>query len=224
MIRLPRLSHRRRSTQGAFVPAAIATSAAGRRRWQGQALMVVGTLAVAVTSYSLSQAVATERRTLRELAAANAALATTNRALAAELRVRMRLPQLQSWNDGIFGLLPITGEQHIQTPLELARFAMPPAPVAGQPTLAVLTREAPPAAGPRLVSAPLPAAPALAPPAMALPAAAPEPRPTAALRPAPTPPAAAPHLVAAAPASQLPPPLPADLLRLIEADAPPAAP
>lgn len=226
MIRRPRLSRRARTRLSAERPA---VRDAGRRSaWAATALLVAGTLAVAVTGYSLSVAVSDQRREVRQLAARNAQLSDLNRALEAELRVRMRLPQLQSWNDGILGLLPITAEQHLASPHALARFAIPAEGAPAQPTLALMTRDAAPPPQPRLV-ADAPAAER-----------AREARPAIGA-PAPPPPPPAPRLAAAPPvapppapvlASQerpglpsgpvVPPPLPADLLRLVEIE--PGAP
>jgi hypothetical protein len=214
MIRRPFLSRRRRAASASYAPAAASPSAGRRGGWTGHALLVLGTLAVAVTGYSLSQAVANERRDLRRLAGTNMELSTENRALAAELRVRMRLPQLQSWSDGIFGLLPASGEQHIQNPLELARYAMPQGEAPTRPTLALLTRDGAEPAAPRLVSLPAPAPGA--PAAPAAPTAAAMPAEASRLAPAEAP--APPQTL------HLPPALPSDLLRLVETDAPPRAP
>jgi hypothetical protein len=199
---------------------------AGRRSvWAATAMLVAGTLAVAVTGYSLSVAVSDERREVRRLEARNAELSDLNRALEAELRVRMRLPQLQSWNDGILGLLPITAEQHVASPHVLARFAMPAAGAQTQPTLALMTREAAPQPQPRLVSAPAPsdASPPRAPRAGAereAPSAAPPPAvrlaPVPSRPPPPGPTLAAREVPMQAAGPVLPPPLPADLLRLVE--------
>lgn len=190
------------------VPAPVAATTSGRRPGRSRtALMVGGTLAVAVLCYSLNQAVAEERRELRRLAARNLELAAATRALEAELRVRMRLPQLQSWNDGILGLRPITAAQHVRAPAELAVYALGPAaaPAPG-PRLAVREGPAPAPAAPRLVARDLPGA---------LPrAAAPAP---AAAQPAPL-------VVAALPPAAPAPEPPSDLLRLVEAEAPPRAP
>ncbi|MFN7176297.1 MAG: hypothetical protein ACK4MX_05345 [Thermaurantiacus sp.] len=231
MIRRPRLS--RRAHQRPPSPNTKVRDAGRRSGWAATAMLVAGTLAVAVTGYSLSVAVSDERREVRRLEARTAELHDLNRALEAELRVRMRLPQLQSWNDGVLGLLPITAEQHVGVPRALARFAMPVARPQSAPTLALMTREVAPQPQPTLVSAPdalgapVPRRPGSAASDASLP---PGNRPAHTPPPAPRAPAAplsgptlasgqAPKLPSGA---LLPPPLPSDLLRLVELE--PGAP
>jgi hypothetical protein len=137
---------------------------------------VAGTIAVAVTSYTLSLQVASERRDMERLAQQNRALEADLKALDAELRVRMRMPQLQRWNDSVLGLVPISATQYLSQPVQLAAYGTAPAaPALPRVQLAVrdLAPDAKPsAAGPVLVSAPATAAPA-APLPIARPAAAP---------------------------------------------------
>jgi hypothetical protein len=149
---------------------------AGRRTWAATAWLVAGTIAVAVTSYTLSLQVASERRDMERLAQQNRALEADLKALDAELRVRMRMPQLQRWNDSVLGLVPISATQYLAQPVQLAAYGTAPAaPALPRVQLAVrdLAPEAKPsAARPVLVSAPAPAAPA-APAQIARPAPAP---------------------------------------------------
>lgn len=131
------------------------TESAVRRTWVPSALLVAATVAVGVLSYSLSMQVATERRQTEKLARTNAELAATLKSLDAELRVRMRLPQLQRWNDEVLGLMPINATQYLNDPLQLAAYATA-APVAPPPRVQYAVRDLAPR--PRLVSAPAPAA------------------------------------------------------------------
>lgn len=126
---------------------------AGRRGWGASLLMVAATLATAVGSYSLSLKVSGERAQLDRIASANRALAADIRSRSAELRVRMRLPQLQRWNDDVLGLLPITAEQFVENPVRLATFASEQPVAANAPTLQLAIAPQPAApAGPRLVA------------------------------------------------------------------------
>lgn len=151
---------------------------AGRRTWAATAWLVAGTIAVAVTSYSLSLKVAAERRDVEKLARQNSALESDLKALDAELRVRMRMPQLQRWNDSVLGMVPISASQYLANPVLLANYgdaietAAPPAPRA-QLAVRDLAPETHAASRPLLVSAEAPAAaPAMRPaPAAAVPAA-----------------------------------------------------
>ena len=142
---------------------------AGRRTWAATAWLVAGTIAVAVTSYSLSLKVAAERRDMEKLARQNSALESDLKALDAELRVRMRMPQLQRWNDGVLGMVPISASQYLANPVQLANYGdaiETAAPAAPRAQLAVrdLAPETPAASRPLLVSAEArPAAPAMRP-------------------------------------------------------------
>ncbi|TPE59541.1 hypothetical protein FJQ54_13760 [Sandaracinobacter neustonicus] len=143
---------------------------AGRRTWAATAWLVAGTIAVAVTSYSLSLKVAAERRDVEKLARQNASLQSDLKALDAELRVRMRMPQLQRWNDSVLGMVPISATQYLANPVQLAAYGDPieqAAPAVPHAQLAVrdLAPAAhPPAQQPLLVSAQAPArAPAMRP-------------------------------------------------------------
>jgi hypothetical protein len=176
---------------------------AGRRGWASTAWLVAGTLAVALTSYSLSLKVANERRELDRVARQNRALEGELKALDAELRVRMRMPQLQRWNDNVLGLLPISASQYLESPVRLADYGRPPAAALPQVQLAV--RDEP-------VMLPAPRLQPVAEIGNAAPTA-----PSGPVRPSAA--AAAPLLVAA-PAPQT---APADLLQQVEmmASAPP---
>jgi hypothetical protein len=110
--------------QGRWGPGGAARNA-GRRGWASTAMLVAGTLAVALTSYSLSLKVAGERRETERLARQNRALEDDLKALDAELRVRMRMPQLQRWNDDVLGLVPISATQYLTSPLHLANYGKP---------------------------------------------------------------------------------------------------
>lgn len=137
------------------------TRSAGRRTWASTAWLVAGTIAVAVTSYSLSLKVASERRDVERLARQNAALESDLKALDAELRVRMRMPQLQRWNDTVLGMVPISATQYLADPVQLAAYGdAPQAPALPQVQLAVrdvAPQAARPAPTPMLVSAEQPA-------------------------------------------------------------------
>jgi hypothetical protein len=142
---------------------------AGRRTWAATAWLVAGTIAVAVTSYTLSLQVASERREVEQLARKNRSLQSDLKALDAELRVRMRMPQLQRWNDSVLGLVPISATQYLANPVQLASYGTAPAaPVAPQqPRVQLAVRDlpaaqAPSAAQPVLVKAEVPMAPATA--------------------------------------------------------------
>lgn len=149
---------------------------AGRRTWAATAWLVAGTIAVAVTSYTLSLQVASERREVERLARQNRSLQADLKALDAELRVRMRMPQLQRWNDSVLGLVPISATQYLANPVQLAAYGTAPAaPQLPRVQLAVRdlpAEPAPAAARPILVKAEVPAAPAAAAP-IARPAAVP---------------------------------------------------
>lgn len=178
---------------------------AGRRTWASTAWLVAGTIAVAVTSYSLSLKVAAERREVEKLARQNASLQADLKALEAELRVRMRMPQLQRWNDSVLGMVPISATQYLANPVQLAAYGDPieaATPPAAQPRVQLAVRDLAPAA---------PAAPA-APRALLVHAEAP-PRPAPAARPAPVL-AALPAVDR--PAIERPAEAPADLLREVE--------
>lgn len=153
---------------------------AGRRTWAATAWLVAGTIAVAVTSYSLSLKVASERRDTERVAQRNESLASDLKAMDAELRVRMRMPQLQRWNDTVLGMVPISATQYLGNPVQLADYGK--APEAARPQVQLAVRDIVPAA-PR-VTAPLLVS-AERPPAMAAPL--PAPMPAAPVRPAAAP-------------------------------------
>lgn len=177
----------RRSRPPAPPRAAPLARNASRQDSSGAALAILATLAVSLGAYSISTRVGAERREVARLAQANAALAEETRALEAELGVRMRLPQLQRWNDEVLRLQPVAASQLLKRPVDLALFAQPtpppmdmaprlvalppPGPVPGQP-LTALPPAAPPAAvatPPAAVAAPPPgAAPAAPAPALIL--------------------------------------------------------
>lgn len=131
---------------------------AARRNWASAAWLVAGTIVVAVTSYSLSLKVANERREMEKLSRQNVALESELKALDAELRVRMRMPQLQRWNDGVLGLVPISATQYLDSPVRLTSYGKPLEGELPQAQLAV--RDVLPsqavARQPRLVSAEVP--------------------------------------------------------------------
>ena len=127
----------------------------GRRGWVASAWLVAGTLAVALGSYSISVKVAAERRAVDKLADANRQLESDMKSLQAELRVRMRMPQLQRWNDETFGLTPISAHQYLDSPENLASYGdeLPAAPA---PRVTLAVRDMAPtvtAAAPRVVLA-----------------------------------------------------------------------
>lgn len=147
----------------------VATCAgtAARRTWAATAWLVAATIVVAVLGYSLSLQVASERQETAKLARQNRSLAADLRALDAELRVRMRMPQLQSWNDGVLGLVPISANQYLESPLRLADYgklpATPSLPKAQYAVRDQVPTKAPELA-PQLVSAEVPARASVAPP------------------------------------------------------------
>jgi hypothetical protein len=175
---------------------------AGRRTWAATAWLVAGTIAVAVTSYSLSLKVASERRGVERLARQNAALESDLKALDAELRVRMRMPQLQRWNDSVLGLVPISATQYVADPVRLAAYGKAPEAAPQQPRLQLAVRDIAPGTAPQ-VAAP-------APRALLVSAEAPA-RQAPAARPAPAPAKAAAPTIAR-PAAEAP----ADLLQQVE--------
>ncbi len=139
---------------------------AGRRGWASTIWLVAGTLAVALTSYSLSLQVSNERRETDRLAQRNRALETDLKALDAELRVRMRMPQLQRWNDDVLGLMPISASQYLASPVRLADYGKPlPGDVPVQlPSVQLAVRDvpmtaAPLGAAPKLIATAAPSAP-----------------------------------------------------------------
>ena len=149
---------------------------AGRRTWAATAWLVAGTIAVAVTSYTLSLQVASERREVERLARQNQSLQADLKALDAELRVRMRMPQLQRWNDSVLGMVPISATQYLANPVQLAAYGTAPA-APQMPRVQLAVRDlpaepAPAAVRPVLVKAEAPVAPAVAAP-IARPAAVP---------------------------------------------------
>lgn len=170
--------------QGRWGPGAAGQSA-GRRGWASTAMLVAGTLAVALTSYSLSLKVAGERRETERLARQNKALEDDLKALDAELRVRMRMPQLQRWNDEVLGLVPISATQYLTSPLHLANYGKPLE--TGLPRVQLAVRDLAPVPAPvkpRLVAAEVtPQRPAV------IPVAAEAPAPAAPVRPQPEAPA-----------------------------------
>jgi hypothetical protein len=135
------------------------TRSAGRRAWASSAWLVAGTIAVAVSSYSLSLKVASERRNVERLARQNSALESDLKALDAELRVRMRMPQLQRWNDTVLGLVPISASQYLANPVQLAAYGDAPAAPA-LPRVQLAVRDVAPEAQQRQPAPILTAAPA----------------------------------------------------------------
>lgn len=116
----------------------------GRKGWVASAWLVAGTLALAIGSYSLSVQVAAEKREADKLAAANRELDSELKALNAELRVRMRMPQLQRWNDETFGLTPISAHQYLAGPASLADYG-DELPAAAPPRVTLAVRDMAPA-------------------------------------------------------------------------------
>lgn len=133
----------------------------GRRGWASAAFLIAGTLAVALTSYSLSLKVSSERRETDRIARQNRALESELKAMDAELRVRMRLPQLQRWNDSVLGMVPISATQYLSNPMHLAQYGKPlPGDAPQLPGVQLAVRDvpiAPAATAALLVSAPPPA-------------------------------------------------------------------
>ncbi len=166
----------------------LSARGADRHGWAPTVLMVLGTLAVALGSYSLSLKVAAERRAVERLERGNHQMAEQVKALEAELRVRMRLPQLQRWNDEVLGMVPISATQYVTDPLLLAAYGRPLPGEAPQVQLAVrdvAPRAAPP--GPRIIEVSAEAAAPGAAPGAAVPAAPGAVLPPASARPLPRP-------------------------------------
>lgn len=110
----------------------------GGQRWMSSLMMVAGALSVALASYTISLKVSAERKAAEALARENRLLSADIERLGAELRVRMRLPQLERWNSNVLGLKPIAAEQFVADPLHLAHYGTPLAGAPAQePTLAV---------------------------------------------------------------------------------------
>lgn len=141
------------------------------RNWASTAWLLAGTIAVAVTSYSLSLKVASERREMEKIEGRNGRLETQLKAMDAELRVRMRMPQLQRWNDSVLGLMPISASQYVNNPVQLTAYGTPLE--SDMPRVQLAVRDAAPAiqkpVGPILASATMTAraAPAIERPAPA---------------------------------------------------------
>lgn len=161
---------------GMVETAATVSGSAARRTWAATAWLVAATIAMAVLGYSLSLQVANERQETERLARQNRSLEADLKALDAELRVRMRMPQLQSWNDRVLGLVPISASQYLESPLRLADYGQLPGavPPPARPQYAVRDHAPQPEAAtrPQLVRAELPvrAAPPPAVPLLARPA------------------------------------------------------
>lgn len=121
--------------------------------------MVAGALSIALVSYSISMKVSAERKAVERIVRENTVLTAELERLDAELRVRMRLPQLERWNSQVLGLRPIAATQFLGDPLLLADYGTPLAE-APPPTLAIArdlpAPAAPPAAAITRVSAPAP--------------------------------------------------------------------
>lgn len=96
------------------------------RNWLSTSLMLGFTMAAALTSYMVSTKVSGERAEVEALQRKNAAITSELKALDAELRVRSRLPQLQRWNDEVLGLMPISAQQYLNVPAQLAAFGSAP--------------------------------------------------------------------------------------------------
>ncbi|QMW22381.1 hypothetical protein [Sandaracinobacteroides saxicola] len=114
-----------------------------RKKWTRTALMVAGTLAISVAGYAASLSVSNERTAAEKLARDNAALQSKIRALDAELRVRMRLPQLERWNSDVLGLQPVNAEQFLNDPMQLASYGRDAAPAMAQNPVQLAVAEAP---------------------------------------------------------------------------------
>ena len=157
---------------------------AARRGWARTAFLIVGTLAVALGSFSLSLKVSSERRETDRLARQTSALESQLKALDTELKVRMRLPQLQQWNDDILGMVPISATQYLANPVQLANYGKAlPGDAPALPAVQFAVRDVParPAtAQPILVAAPAtpsrPSAPLAVDPLLIIAAAQPAPQ------------------------------------------------
>lgn len=133
--------------------------------------MLAMTMAVAVGGYTVSLKASAERSAVERLRVKIAEERAEIRSLQAELRVRMRMPQLQRWNDEVLALQPIASRQFVGDPVRLASFGRAPAPHgAGEAQVQLAVAQAPAA----------PAAPAPAPVVTAaVEAPMPTPRPSA---------------------------------------------
>ncbi|MCS6986911.1 MAG: hypothetical protein NZM40_05695 [Sphingomonadaceae bacterium] len=124
---------------------------------------MLATVLVALAGYSVSAAVSAERRAVERLARENADLARQVTALRVELAIRMRLPQLQRWNDEVLRLAPADARQFLVRPAELALYALPPPEPLG-PAPRPVAHRGPPSPGSSIAPGPPPAsapAPAL---------------------------------------------------------------
>lgn len=136
-----------------------AARSASRARSAGLVGLVMATIMVAVGAYTVSSRVAAERQELAGMARKNQALGRQVAALQTELRVRMRLPQLQRWNDEVMRMQPAAARQILASPVELALFAAAaPSPMEMAPRAVVMPEAAP---KPLLRAMPGPSAPAL---------------------------------------------------------------
>lgn len=84
-------------------------------------------VAIAVmASSAISMAVAGERTQLERLRVGIARDARDIRILQAELRTRARLPELQRWNDEVFGFATPVAGQYLADPVQLASYRNAP--------------------------------------------------------------------------------------------------
>jgi hypothetical protein len=121
----------------------------GRKRSFALLGMILGTLSVALGSYGLSARVAAEAKEAERLERDNARLARKVDALTDELRVRMRLPQLQRWNDTGFRMNPVSAQQFLKSPADLGLYGPAALPqMARAPILVSAPAEAPATAAP----------------------------------------------------------------------------
>lgn len=125
-------------------------------RWGMRAFLVGFTAVAVLASYMVSMKVSDARSAVDRLVQENAAITREMKSMNDELRVRMRLPQLQLWNDSVFGMTSISAEQYLAAPADLAAFGVAPTPAPAEtPALQyAITEPRAPAVRPRIVAAP----------------------------------------------------------------------
>ncbi len=105
------------------------------RNYTGTAIMLAGTMALAVGCYSLSLRVSGERAAVERLKGKLVADNRAIRTLEAELRTRARMPELQRWNDQVASMqmkAPVAA-QYLHGAVQLASFTGKALGEAGKP-------------------------------------------------------------------------------------------
>ncbi len=86
-------------------------------------VLTAGVIASALTFYSVSLHVSTERSAVERLRRGNAKLVGDIRQLRSELGTRARLPQLERWNASVLALAAPKAGQYLDGAVELAAFS-----------------------------------------------------------------------------------------------------